>query len=115
MPEEELNFDSEMINVKRLIESQDMSELLFLAEYILVIVVKGERQTDMISKILSMSELAQTDLQMLIERAIEISVQGDEEVEDIDDKMSVDTQTRKEIMAMKNIERLDRKNTILRA
>ena len=74
IPDEDQYFDSEMINVKRLIDGQDISELLVLTEYILVIVVRGESKDKMINRILQMSVSAQTDLQMLIERAIEMSV-----------------------------------------
>jgi|LakMenE01Jun11ns_1017448.scaffolds.fasta_scaffold9917675_2 hypothetical protein len=38
-----INYDSDLINIKRLIDDQDTNELLNLAEYILAIVVRGEK------------------------------------------------------------------------
>ncbi|MFO0118137.1 MAG: hypothetical protein ACK521_11175 [bacterium] len=39
--DEQLSFESELINLKRLIENLDICQLLFLCEFILVIVVRN--------------------------------------------------------------------------
>lgn len=70
MEDEQIFFDSEMISVKRLLEKQDLSELLYLIEFILIVAVKGEKKDEMINKILSLDESCQTDLQILMERAL---------------------------------------------
>jgi hypothetical protein len=58
-----INYDSDLINIKRLIDDQDTNELLNLTEYILAIVVRGEKQEEMIDRIFKLSENAQEDLQ----------------------------------------------------
>jgi hypothetical protein len=63
-------FDSEMISLKRMLRRADPSELLFLLEKILVVAIKGDMQETMIERILNLAEEAQTDLQILIERAL---------------------------------------------
>lgn len=57
-----INYDSDLINIKRLIDDQDTNELLKLTEYIFAIVVRGEKQEEMIDRIFKMSENAQKDL-----------------------------------------------------
>ena len=56
MDEERIYFDSEMISIKRLLGRKDVSELLYLIEYILIIAVKGDNKDLMIQKILSLDE-----------------------------------------------------------
>jgi hypothetical protein len=56
MEDESIFFDSEMISVKRLLEKQDINELLYLIEFILIVAVKGEKKDEMINKILSLDE-----------------------------------------------------------
>ena len=58
-----INYDSDLINIKRWIDDQDTNELLNLTEYILAIVVRGEKQEEMIDRIFKLSENAQEDLQ----------------------------------------------------
>lgn len=58
-----INYDSDLINIKRLIDDQDTNELLNITEYILAIVVRGEKQEEMIDQIFKLSENAQEDLQ----------------------------------------------------
>lgn len=79
--ENEINFDSEQISLKRLFNKNDTSELLFLLEYILIVAVKGEGKDNMIECILSLNEEAQTDLQTLIERALGMAYKGATDVE----------------------------------
>ena len=50
-----------MINIHRLIDNQNMSELFMLIEFILVIVVKGQKHDEMLERIYYMSESAQED------------------------------------------------------
>ena len=49
-------FDGEVISLKRLLDRQNVSELLYLVEFILIVAVKGEKKDEMISKILSLDE-----------------------------------------------------------
>ena len=42
MDEESIHFDSELVSIKRIIGKKDISEFLFLIEYILIIAVKGD-------------------------------------------------------------------------
>lgn len=79
--ENEINFDSEQISLKRLFNPDDCSELLFLLEYILIVCINGEKKDAMIQKILGMSEEAQTDLQTLIERAQGMAYRAPTDVE----------------------------------
>lgn len=72
-----INYDSDLINIKRLIDDQDTNELLNLTEYILAIVVRGEKQEEMIDRIFKLSENAQEDLQQLMLKYLK---QGDDEI-----------------------------------
>ena len=72
-----INYDSDLINIKRLIDDQDTHELLNLTEYILAIVVRGEKQEEMIDRIFKLSENAQEDLQQLMLKYLK---QGDDEI-----------------------------------
>ena len=72
-----INYDSDLINIKKLIDDQDTNELLNLTEYILAIVVRGEKQEEMIDRIFKLSENAQEDLQQLMLKYLK---QGDDEI-----------------------------------
>lgn len=56
MEDESMYFDGEVISLKRLLDRQNVSELLYLVEFILIVAVKGEKKDEMISKILSLDE-----------------------------------------------------------
>ena len=51
----------------------DVSELLFLVETVLIVAVKGEAKEKVIANILKLDEDSQTNLQLLIERALNIN------------------------------------------
>ena len=70
LEEESIIFDAEQISLKRLLHQKDPSELLFLIETILIVAVKGDNKDSMIQKILKLQESEQTDLQLLMERAL---------------------------------------------
>lgn len=103
-------FDLEIINIKRLVEQQDFNELLHLFDFIFVIVMRGERHNELIERIVAMSEKAQEDLYELIQRG------ANEEAEDHfdTDNFSEDPQLQKQAQALRQIERQERKNEVLR-
>lgn len=70
-----LVFDSEQISTKRLLGKGDISELYFLVETVLVVAVKGEAKEKVIANILKLDEDSQTNLQTLIERALNIKTE----------------------------------------
>lgn len=133
MEDESIFFDSEMISVKRLLEKQDINELLYLIEFILIVAVKGEKKDEMINKILSLDESCQTDLQILMERALGMQQVQKEEVDfesnscsmrksgSVFQSLSKSTaslvepspNSKQNMQFIKAIERLERKNKIL--
>ena len=63
-----------MVNLNRLIQEQDINEVLVLAEYIMVIVVQGSNNEKLLERFLDLPQETQEDLQELIEGAINLSV-----------------------------------------
>ena len=72
--EGQIIFDPKMANLNRLVQEQDINEVLVLAEYIMVIVVQGENNEKLLERFLDLPTDAQEDLQELIEGAINLSV-----------------------------------------
>lgn len=52
-------FDVEIIKLKRLLDDLDMNELLVLIEFILDILMRCERQQELVERIVSISDQAQ--------------------------------------------------------
>ena len=67
-------FDPKMVNLNRLVQEQDINEVLVLCEYIMVIVVQGENNEKLLERFLDLPQETQEDLQELIEGAINLSV-----------------------------------------
>ena len=63
-----------MVNLNRLVQEQDINEVLVLAEYIMVIVVQGSNNEKLLERFLDLPQETQEDLQELIEGAINLSV-----------------------------------------
>ena len=63
-----------MVNLNRLVQEQDINEVLVLAEYIMVIVVQGSNNEKLLERVLDLPQETQEDLQELIEGAINLSV-----------------------------------------
>ena len=73
-PESHIVFDPKMVNLNRLVQEQDINEVLVLAEYIMVIVVQGQNNEKFLERFLDLPDDAQEDMQELIEGAINLSV-----------------------------------------
>lgn len=72
-------FKPEQINLQRLIELQDVTELLCLLEFVLQIVVQCENKVELLNRFLEISTNSQEDMKELIEGAVELSEAGDYE------------------------------------
>ena len=109
-------FDVEVIKLKRLLDYQDMNELLVLVEFILDILMRCERQQELVERIVSISDQAQQDLFELINKGADAEDVIEEETPFglNEDARSDDTEYRKQAQMIKRIERLERKNEILK-
>ena len=62
-------FKPEVIDLKKLIEHQDINEVLVLTEFILCIILKCENSEDLLQRFLEIQESSAEDMQQLIEGA----------------------------------------------
>ena len=60
-------FKKELVDLNRLIEYQDINEVLILTEFMMVIVVKGQNSQELLERIGQLSEATLEDLKDLIE------------------------------------------------
>lgn len=78
-------------------------------EFIFVIVMRGESKNELISRIVDMSEDAQQDLYMIINAGAVPEEEEDPNIENLSDN-----EYSKEAQYLQTIERLEKKNEILR-